>query len=107
MAVTNKLEIDIKGKVFGFQNEGEDEATAIARILLEAEQHGNNGASRLHIEPTGTLPEKINRERCPFCQAKIDLAGVYWPTTHGNFCSKDHFSSWQDQQEIKKREDRS
>lgn len=60
MAATNKLEIGIKGKVFGFQNEDEDESTATARILLEAEMHGNAGTSRLHIEPTGTLPVWTN-----------------------------------------------
>lgn len=70
--IVNKLEIPIKGKVFGFQNEGEDELTAIARILLEAEQHGNNGKSRLHLEPSGTLPvseydQAVNRlHRKPF-----------------------------------------
>jgi hypothetical protein len=107
--VVNKLEIEVKGKVFGFQNEGESERDAISRILLEAEQHGNNGKSRLHLEPSGTIPAsddvitenyiRIGNEkndRCPYCQAKIDFAGSYWPTTEGNFCSKEHHNKWDD-----------
>jgi hypothetical protein len=41
------------------------------------------------------------KDRCPYCQAKINFDGSYWPTTSGNFCSKDHFASWQEQQERK------
>lgn len=46
-----KIEIDITGKIFGYRKEGEDRNTAAARILLEAEQHGNCGESRLHLAP--------------------------------------------------------
>lgn len=47
--IEEKLEIEIKGKVFGFRNEGEDRDAAVARITLEAEMNGNAGSSRLHL----------------------------------------------------------
>lgn len=44
-----RLEINVIGKVIGQQFDDETEHQAKARIVFEAEQHGNHGTSRLHL----------------------------------------------------------
>lgn len=53
-----KLEIQITGKVIGYQKDDETEEKAKARIVFEAEQHDNNGESRVHL----TLAEELEKK---------------------------------------------
>lgn len=47
-----QIEIQVTGRVLGFPYDDEDITAATARLVLEAEQNGNNGKARIHLSPT-------------------------------------------------------
>jgi len=46
-----KIEVEISGVVKGVQKDGVETKDAITEMILQAEMHGNNGPSRIYLEP--------------------------------------------------------
>lgn len=48
----DKIEIPVTGVVMGFPYDDEGEKDARARLVLDAEMHGNEGKARIHLSVT-------------------------------------------------------
>jgi hypothetical protein len=57
--VKEKIEIEVVGKVMGFPYDDENEEQARARLVLEAERHGNDGKARIHLSTSRLKPGSV------------------------------------------------